>query len=189
MMLVSMMQVKVFLQHRFIGEHYCVLSLWSCTRCTVCSECRKNSSQKIFCFNSCFYIIILQKSDYTSQLNPTNGTSSLRDPSDKDVPKPGPSAGTSSVPPVPQDFSSSVPYPGHHPSHTSVPPLVPPSSATSSPTVPTQAQARSPPDQPKPAEDRLDDTPKVTCHHCSKQFNTKPLLLSRQVKKKKSSRH
>ncbi|XP_024863783.1 zinc finger MYM-type protein 4 isoform X3 [Kryptolebias marmoratus] len=132
-----------------------------------------------FCSYTC--VSTFRKSDYTSQLELTNGNSSLRDPSKKDVPKPGPSAGTSSVPPVPQDFPSSVPYPGHHPSHTSVPPLVPPSSATSSPTTPAQAQARSPPDQPqKPSEDGLGDAPSVTCHQCSKQFNTKPLLLSHQ---------
>ncbi|XP_013865076.1 zinc finger MYM-type protein 4 [Austrofundulus limnaeus] len=132
-----------------------------------------------FCSYDC--VSTFRKSDYTSQLELTNGTSSLRDPSTKDVPKPGPSAGTSSVPPVPQDIPSSVPYSGHHPSHTSVPPLVPPSSATSSPTVPAQSQARSPPDQAqKPSEDGLSNTPKVTCHQCSKRFNTKPLLLSHQ---------
>ncbi|XP_018550686.1 LOW QUALITY PROTEIN: zinc finger MYM-type protein 4 [Lates calcarifer] len=111
----------------------------------------------------------------------SNGTSSLRDPSLKDAPKPGPSAGASSVPPIPQDYPSSVPYPGHHPSHTSVPPLVPPYPAMSSPSVPGQAQAKAPSGQPlKPTEGGHGDASKLTCHQCSKQFNTKPLLFSHQ---------
>uniref|UniRef100_A0A8C2XL09 TRASH domain-containing protein n=1 Tax=Cyclopterus lumpus TaxID=8103 RepID=A0A8C2XL09_CYCLU len=97
------------------------------------------------------------------------------------APKPGPSAGASSVPPIPQDHPSSVPYQGHHHSHTSVPPLVPPCPANSSPSVPGQAQARTPAGQPlKPAEGGPTDTSKLTCHQCSKQFNTKPLLFSLQ---------
>ncbi len=125
---------------------------------------------------------VLQKSGVTSQPDQINGTSSLRDPSLKDAPKPGPSAGASSVPPIPQDNPSSVPYPGHHPSHTSVPPLVPPYPPMSSPSVPGQAQARGAAGQPlKSAEGGLTDTSKLTCHQCSKGFNVKPLLLSNQV--------
>uniref|UniRef100_A0A4W6FBU1 TRASH domain-containing protein n=1 Tax=Lates calcarifer TaxID=8187 RepID=A0A4W6FBU1_LATCA len=115
---------------------------------------------------------------YLSKNNLSNGTSSLRDPSLKDAPKPGPSAGASSVPPIPQDYPSSVPYPGHHPSHTSVPPLVPPYPAMSSPSVPGQAQAKAPSGQPlKPTEGGHGDASKLTCHQCSKQFNTKPLVV------------
>ncbi|XP_039994097.1 zinc finger MYM-type protein 4 isoform X2 [Xiphias gladius] len=132
-----------------------------------------------FCSYDC--VSIYRKSGHPSQLDLTNGTSSLRETSVRDAPKPGPSAGASSVPPIPQDYPSSVPYPGHHPSHTSVPPLVSPYPAMSSPSVPGQAQARAPPGQPlKPKEGGHSDTSKLTCHQCSKQFNTKPLLFSHQ---------
>ncbi|XP_071327127.1 zinc finger MYM-type protein 4-like isoform X2 [Trachinotus anak] len=132
-----------------------------------------------FCSYDC--VSIYRKSGHPSQPDLTNGISSLRDPSIRDTPKPGPSAGASSVPPIPQDYPSSVPYQGHHPSHTSVPPLVPPYPAMSSPSVPGQAQARAPPGQPqKPTEGGHSDASKLTCHQCSKQFNTKPLLFSHQ---------
>ncbi|XP_044023735.1 zinc finger MYM-type protein 4-like isoform X3 [Siniperca chuatsi] len=132
-----------------------------------------------FCSYDC--VSIYRKSGHTSQPDLINGTSSLRDPSFRDVPKPGPSAGASSVPPIPQDCPSSVPYPGHHPSHTSVPPLVPPYPAMSSPSVPGQAQARAPAGQPpKPAEGGPSNTSKLTCHQCSKHFNIKPQLFSHQ---------
>ncbi|KAI3367946.1 hypothetical protein L3Q82_026768, partial [Scortum barcoo] len=132
-----------------------------------------------FCSYDC--VSIYRKSGHTSQPDLINGTSSLRDPSIRDAPKPGPSAGASSVPPIPQDYPSSVPYQSHHPSHTSVPPLVPPYPAMSSPSVPGQAQARAPAGQPlKSAEGGPSDTPKLTCHQCSKHFNTKPLLFSHQ---------
>lgn len=131
----------------------------------------------------CFLSIFLQKSGNTSQPDLTNGTSTLRESSPRDAPKPGPSAGASSVPPIPQEYSSSVPYQGHHPSHTSVPPLVPPYPAMSSPSVPGQTQARAPAGQPlKPAEGGQSDTSKLTCHQCSKLFDIKPLLLSHQVR-------
>ena len=108
-----------------------------------------------------------QKSGNTSQPDLTNGTPALRDP------KAGPSAGASSVPPLPQDHPSSVAFPGHHPSHTSVPPLEPPS----------QAPAKTPAVQPmKPAEGGPKDISKLTCHQCSKEFSTKPLLFSHQVR-------
>lgn len=130
-----------------------------------------------------FHPCLNKKSGHTSQPELINGTSSLREPSSRDAPKPGPSAGASSVPPIPQDYSSSVPYQGHHPSHTSVPPLVPPYPAMSSPSVPGQAQARAPAGQPlKPAEGGPSDPSKLTCHQCSKQFNIKPLLFSHQVR-------
>ncbi|XP_045918869.1 zinc finger MYM-type protein 4 isoform X3 [Micropterus dolomieu] len=126
-----------------------------------------------FCSYDC--VSIYRKSGQTSQPDLLNGTSSLRDPSLRDAPKPGPSAGASSVPPIPQDYPSSVPYPGHHPSHTSVPPLVP------SPSVPGQAQARALAVQPlKPAEGGPSDTSKLTCHQCSKHFDIKPVLFSHQ---------
>uniref|UniRef100_G3PGR1 TRASH domain-containing protein n=1 Tax=Gasterosteus aculeatus aculeatus TaxID=481459 RepID=G3PGR1_GASAC len=120
-------------------------------------------------------------SGITSQPDLINGTSVLKEPSIKEAPKPGPSAGASSVPPVPQGHPSSVPYQAHHLSHTSVPPLVPPYPTMSSPSVPGQAQARAPAGPPlKPAEVGLSDTSKLTCHQCSKRFNTKPLLFSHQ---------
>ncbi|XP_008300129.1 zinc finger MYM-type protein 4-like [Stegastes partitus] len=132
-----------------------------------------------FCSYTC--VSIYRKSGHTSPPDLTNGTSSLRDASIRDAPRAGPSAGASSVPPIPQDYPSSVPYPGHHPSHTSVPPLVTPYQAMSSPSVPGQAQAKPPPGQPqKPADCELGDISKLTCHQCSKQFNSKPLLFSHQ---------
>ncbi|XP_053192108.1 zinc finger MYM-type protein 4 [Scomber japonicus] len=132
-----------------------------------------------FCSYDC--VSIYRKSGHASQADITNGTASPRDPSLRDAPRPGPSAGASSVPPIPQDYPSSVPYPGHHPSNTSVPPLVPPYSAMSSPSVPGQAQARAPSSQPqKPADGGSSEASKLTCHHCIKQFNIKPLLFSYQ---------
>lgn len=125
----------------------------------------------------------LQKSGRSSQPDLINGTSTLREPSLRDVPKPGPFAGASSVPPIPQDYPSSVPYQGHHPSHTSVPPLVPPYPAMSSPSVPGQAQARAPAGHSlRLADCGPTDTSKLTCHQCSKQFNIKPVLFSHQVR-------
>ncbi|XP_034714500.1 zinc finger MYM-type protein 4-like isoform X5 [Etheostoma cragini] len=126
-----------------------------------------------FCSYDC--VSIYRKSGDTSQPDLTNGTSVLRDSSLRDATK------ASSVPPIPQDYPSSVPYPGHHPSHTSVPPLVPHYPTMSSPSVPGQAQARAPADNPlKPAEGGPSDPSKLNCHQCSKQFNTKPLLFSNQ---------
>ncbi|XP_022057327.2 zinc finger MYM-type protein 4 isoform X4 [Acanthochromis polyacanthus] len=132
-----------------------------------------------FCSYSC--VSIYRKSGHTSPPDLTNGTSSLRDSSVRDAPKAGPSAGASSVPPIPQDFPSSAPYPGHHPGHTSVPPLVTPFPPMGSPSVPGQAQAKPPPSQPqKPADSGAADISKLTCHQCVKQFNSKPLLFSHQ---------
>ncbi|KAJ4939911.1 hypothetical protein JOQ06_029347, partial [Pogonophryne albipinna] len=117
-----------------------------------------------FCSYDC--VSIYRKSGNTSQPDLTNGTPALRDP------KAGPSALASSVPPLPQDHPSSVAFPGHHPSHTSVPPLEPPS----------QAPAKTPAVQPlKPAEGGPKDISKLTCHQCSKEFSTKPLLFSHQA--------
>uniref|UniRef100_A0A8D0CYH5 TRASH domain-containing protein n=1 Tax=Sander lucioperca TaxID=283035 RepID=A0A8D0CYH5_SANLU len=136
-----------------------------------------------FCSYDCVstYRVKAPVSGDTSQPDLTNGTSVLRDSSLRDAPKAGPFPGASSVPPIPQDYPSSVPYSGHHPSHTSVPPLVPHYPAMSSPSVPGQAQARAPADHPlKPAEGGPSDPSKLNCHQCSKQFNTKPLLFSNQ---------
>ncbi|KAF1375130.1 hypothetical protein PFLUV_G00236280 [Perca fluviatilis] len=131
-----------------------------------------------FCSYDC--VSTYRKSGDTSQPDLTNGTSVLRD-SLRDPPKAGPFPGASSVPPIPQDYPSSVPYSGHHPSHTSVPPLVPNYPAMSSPSVPGQAQARAPADHSlKPAEGGPSDPSKLNCHQCSKQFNMKPLLFSNQ---------
>ncbi|XP_010774712.1 zinc finger MYM-type protein 4-like [Notothenia coriiceps] len=118
-----------------------------------------------FCSYDC--VSIYRKSGNTSQPDLTNGTPALRDP------KAGPSAGASSVPPLPQDHPSSVAFPGHHPSHTSVPPLEPPS----------QVPAKTPAVQPmKPAEGGPKEISKLTCHQCSKEFSIKPLLFSHQVR-------
>lgn len=126
----------------------------------------------------------LQKTGQPSHPDLTSGTSSLRDPSARDAPKPGPTAGSSSVPPVPQDYPSSAPYSGHHASHSSVPPLAPPSSAMSTPSTPSQTQARATPPQPlRPAEGGARDAFKLTCHQCSKEFSTKPVLFNYQVRK------
>ncbi|XP_041668209.1 zinc finger MYM-type protein 4 isoform X2 [Cheilinus undulatus] len=130
--------------------------------------------------NFCSYDCVTIFRKY-GQPDPVNGTSSLRDPSHKEATKSGPSVGASSVPPIPQEHSSSVPHPGHHPSHSSVPPLVPSYPTMSSPTVPGQSQAKAPSSQPtKPAEGSPGDVSKLTCHQCSKQFNMKPLLFSFQ---------
>ncbi|XP_047466994.1 zinc finger MYM-type protein 4-like isoform X2 [Mugil cephalus] len=123
-----------------------------------------------FCSYAC--VSTFRKSGDTSQSDLINGTSSLRNPSVRETPKPGSSVGASSVPPIPQDYPSSVPYQGHHPSHTSVPPLVPPYPTMSSPSVPGQPL--------KPAEGGLGDSSKLTCHQCSKQFSSKPMLFSHQ---------
>ncbi|XP_036007051.1 zinc finger MYM-type protein 4 isoform X2 [Fundulus heteroclitus] len=135
-----------------------------------------------FCSLAC--VTTYRKSSLSTLPEMTNGTSSPRDPPNKDAPKPGPSTtatGATSVPPIPQDYSSSVPYPGHHPSNTSVPPLVPPHLAVSTPTLPGQAHATSPPEQPlKPVEDGLSDAVKLTCYQCTKKFSHKPLLLTHQ---------
>ncbi|XP_028251240.1 zinc finger MYM-type protein 4-like isoform X2 [Parambassis ranga] len=132
-----------------------------------------------FCSYAC--VSTYRTSGNNSQPDLTNGTSSLRDHSVKDAPKPGPSAGASSVPPIPQDYPSSAPYAGNHPSHTSVPPLVPPYTAMSSPSVPGQAQTRMPASHSvKPAEAGSGDSSKLTCHQCSKSFSSKPLLFSHQ---------
>ncbi|KAM9354882.1 zinc finger MYM-type protein 4-like [Pholidichthys leucotaenia] len=126
-----------------------------------------------FCSYNC--VSIFRKSGHASQPELTNGTSSVRDPALRDAPKQGLSAGASSVPPTPQDYPSSVPY--HHPSHSSVPPLVPPHPAISSPSVPAQGQVGQPL---KPAESRSGDSSRLTCHQCSKQFTSKPLLFCHQ---------
>ncbi|KAM8914597.1 zinc finger MYM-type protein 4-like [Spinachia spinachia] len=132
-----------------------------------------------FCSYDC--VTIYRKSGITSQPDLINGTSVLKEPSIKEAPRPAPSAGASSVPSVPQGHPSPVPYQAHHPSHTSVPPLVPPYPTMSSPSFPGQAQARAPAGLPlKPAQGGPSDTSKLTCHQCSKLFNTKPLLLSHQ---------
>ncbi|TKS86291.1 Zinc finger MYM-type protein 4 [Collichthys lucidus] len=131
-----------------------------------------------FCSYDC--VTVYRKSGHTSQPDLINGTSSLRDLSYRDAPKPGPTAGASSVPPIPQDYPSSVPYQGHHPSHTSVPPLVPPYPAMSSPTVLGQTQTRAPAGQALKLENGLSDNSKLSCHQCSKQFSFKPLLFSHQ---------
>ncbi|XP_062253798.1 zinc finger MYM-type protein 4-like isoform X3 [Platichthys flesus] len=132
-----------------------------------------------FCSYDC--VSIYRKTGHPAQPDLTNGTFSLRDPSIRDAVKLGPSAGASSVPPIPQDYPSSVPYPGHHPSHTSVPPVVPPYMAKSSPSVPGQALTGVPPGQSsKTTEGGHIDTSILTCHQCSKHFSNKPTLFSHQ---------
>ncbi|KAF6729034.1 Zinc finger MYM-type protein 4 [Oryzias melastigma] len=74
-----------------------------------------------FCSYNC--VTTYRKSGPPSQPDLINGTSSSKDPLPKDPSKQGSSAVASSVPPTPQDHSSSVPFPGHHLSHSSVPPL------------------------------------------------------------------
>uniref|UniRef100_A0A667ZTI6 TRASH domain-containing protein n=1 Tax=Myripristis murdjan TaxID=586833 RepID=A0A667ZTI6_9TELE len=127
-----------------------------------------------FCSYDC--VSTYRKMEHAPQPDLMNGTSTFKDPSFRDVSRPGPSVGASSVPPLSKDFSSPMSYPGHHPSHTSVPPLLP-----SYPTVRGQALAKAPPGQhPKPGESSANDPSKLTCHQCSTQFSTKPLLFSHQ---------
>ncbi|XP_023807793.1 zinc finger MYM-type protein 4 isoform X1 [Oryzias latipes] len=132
-----------------------------------------------FCSYNC--VTTYRKSGPPSQPDLSNGTSSSKDPPSKDLSKQGSFAVASSVPPIPQDHSSLVPFPGHHPSHSSVPPLVPPPSAMSSTILPGQTQAISSSAQlPKLAEGGRKDAIKLTCNQCNKHFNTKPLLFSHQ---------
>ncbi|XP_034531021.1 zinc finger MYM-type protein 4-like isoform X2 [Notolabrus celidotus] len=129
-----------------------------------------------FCSYDC--VSIFRKSGQIPPSDPINGTSSLRDPTLREASKSGLSVGAGSVPPIPQEYPSSVPHPGSHPSHSSVPPLVP---SYSSPSAPGQHQAKASSGQPtKPAEAGLGDTSKLTCHQCSKHFNIKPFLFSNQ---------
>ncbi|XP_061751745.1 zinc finger MYM-type protein 4 isoform X1 [Nerophis ophidion] len=127
-----------------------------------------------FCTYEC--VSTFRKSGYT-QLDLMNGKSSPRDASRLL----GPSSRGSSVPPIPQDCSSSAPYPSHHGSNSSVPPLVPPSLAMTSTSIPGQAHPRTPPPQPlRAGEGGNSNSPKVTCHQCTKHFNIKPLLFGHQ---------
>ncbi|KAF3844550.1 hypothetical protein F7725_007713 [Dissostichus mawsoni] len=144
---------------------YCSSSCVELSAAFPCCECKVSAVPQYhlamvdgtirnFCSYDC--VSIYRKSGNTSQPDLTNGTPALRDP------KAGPSAGASSVPPLPQDHPSSVAFPGHHPSHTSVPPLEPPS----------QAPAKTPAVQPmKPAEGGPKDIFKLTCHQCSKDIS------------------
>uniref|UniRef100_A0A8C5E822 Zinc finger MYM-type protein 4-like n=1 Tax=Gouania willdenowi TaxID=441366 RepID=A0A8C5E822_GOUWI len=122
-----------------------------------------------FCSFSCVTI-------YRSEL--TNGTPSLKDPVLTDAPKMGLSSEDSSIPSSHIDSQSSLTYQGSHPSQTSVPPLVSPYTATFSQSLQGQTQTRPPSQSQKPAVGGSSDGPKVTCHQCFKQFNTKPLLFS-----------
>ncbi|XP_077432558.1 zinc finger MYM-type protein 4-like isoform X2 [Vanacampus margaritifer] len=125
-----------------------------------------------FCSYEC--VSTFRKTGHTgSEL--INGKSSPRDAS-----RLGPSSKASSVPPIPQDYPSTAPYPSHHGSNSSVPPLVPPSLGLTSTSVPGQGHPRTPAPAAqslKPAEGGPSDNPKVTCHQCIKQFTTKPLLF------------
>ncbi|XP_068194738.1 zinc finger MYM-type protein 4 isoform X3 [Antennarius striatus] len=132
-----------------------------------------------FCSLDC--VTMFRKSAHSSQPDLINGALTFRESSPKDAPRPGPFAGASSVPPIPQNYPSSVPYQGHHPSHTSVPPLVPPCSAMSSPSTPGQAPLKAPGGQLlKAAEARPVSSSRLTCHLCNKQFSMKPVLFSHQ---------
>ncbi|XP_061699448.1 zinc finger MYM-type protein 4-like isoform X2 [Syngnathoides biaculeatus] len=123
-----------------------------------------------FCSYEC--VSTFRKTGHTGS-DLINGKSSPRDAS-----RFGPSSGASSVPLIPQDYPSSAPYPSHHASNSSVPPLVPPSLGLTSTSGPGQGHPRTPLAQPlKPGEGRPSDSPKVTCHQCTKQFITKPLLF------------
>ncbi|XP_077394442.1 zinc finger MYM-type protein 4-like isoform X2 [Festucalex cinctus] len=123
-----------------------------------------------FCSYEC--VSTFRKTGHTgSEL--INGKSSPRDAS-----RLGPSSRASSVPPIPQDYPSTAPYPSHHGGNSSVPPLVPPSLGLTSTSVPGQGHPRTPAAQSlKPAEGGPSESPKVTCHQCIKQFSTKPLLF------------
>ncbi|XP_061650929.1 zinc finger MYM-type protein 4-like isoform X2 [Phyllopteryx taeniolatus] len=123
-----------------------------------------------FCSYEC--VSTFRKTGHTGS-DLINGKSSPRDAS-----RLGPSSGASSVPPIPQDYPSSAPYPSHHGSNSSVPPLVPPSLGLTSTSAPGQGHPRTPLAQPlKQGEGGASDSPKVTCHQCTKQFITKPLLF------------
>ncbi|XP_056867750.1 zinc finger MYM-type protein 4-like isoform X2 [Takifugu flavidus] len=126
-----------------------------------------------FCSYEC--VLTYRKSGHNSNSDLVNGISPCRDHS---VLRQGSPA--NSLPPVPQDLSS-TPHQGHHPNHTSVPPLVPSCTALSFPSLPGQAQAKAPADVlQKPAEGGASDLSKLTCHQCNKQFTIKPVLFSHQ---------
>ncbi|XP_028293471.1 zinc finger MYM-type protein 4-like isoform X2 [Gouania willdenowi] len=129
-----------------------------------------------FCSFSC--VTIYRKTSHASQSELTNGTPSLKDPVLTDAPKMGLSSEDSSIPSSHIDSQSSLTYQGSHPSQTSVPPLVSPYTATFSQSLQGQTQTRPPSQSQKPAVGGSSDGPKVTCHQCFKQFNTKPLLFS-----------
>ncbi|XP_056152313.1 zinc finger MYM-type protein 4-like [Lampris incognitus] len=133
------------------------------------------------------------KSDLTNGTPTTTSSSSLRDLSHRDTLKMMPSGGTGPAPgSARQELSSSVSLPGRHPSHTSVPPLVPPYPVLSSPSpslspsappgqAQIQTQSRLPPGQClRPRDGGANDSSRLTCHQCVKQFITKPLLFSYQ---------
>ncbi|XP_068607968.1 zinc finger MYM-type protein 4-like [Brachionichthys hirsutus] len=160
------------------GQHILSGAAFPCCRCKISAVPQYHLAMvdgtiRNFCSLDC--VSLFRKSGHDSQPDLINGNLTP-----KDAPKPGPSVGTSSVPPVPQNYPSSVPYQGHHPGHTSVPPLVPPFPAMSSPS-PGQAQLKVSAGQPlKAAEARPIGASKLTCHQCSKQFNIKPVLFSHQ---------
>ncbi|XP_057715372.1 uncharacterized protein LOC130930984 isoform X2 [Corythoichthys intestinalis] len=126
-----------------------------------------------FCSYEC--VSTFRKTGHTGS-DLMNGKSSPRD-----APRIGPTSRASSVPPFPQDYPSSAPCPSHHGSNSSVPPLVPPSVGLTSTSAPGQDHPRTPSSQPiKTGEGRLADSPKVSCHQCTKQILTKPLLFGHQ---------
>ncbi|CAJ1074037.1 zinc finger MYM-type protein 4-like isoform X2 [Xyrichtys novacula] len=132
-----------------------------------------------FCSYDC--VTTFRKSGQIPPQEPINGTSPLRDVSFREASKSGLSVGVSSVPPIPQEQPSSVPHPGHHPSHTSVPPLASSYPAMSSPSVPGQPQVKASTSHPvKLSEGGSGDISKLTCHQCSRQFKMKPVLFCHQ---------
>ncbi|CAL8285683.1 unnamed protein product [Lota lota] len=156
-----------------------------------CSQCNLNKVPQYhlatsdghirnFCSYECVSVFRSKKEDNSSQPNVVNGATSspsysTSQPSLTDGPLPGPVSRPES--PVPR-LDRSLPrvtYPSAHSRVTSVPPLEPTYSDLASqahlarPSSPGHALTQAPPTHRQ-----------LTCHQCSKRFDTKPLLFSYQ---------
>ncbi|KAK0132547.1 Zinc finger MYM-type protein 4 [Merluccius polli] len=156
-----------------------------------CSQCNLNkvpqyhlatADGKIrnFCSYECVSVFRIKKGESISQPNPVNGTTSSpsyssSQPSLTDGPLPGPVRGAESPAPAHGRALPLVASPSPHHSVTAVPPLEPPYSdlASQAPLAPPSS----------PGHALTQTTPphrQLTCHQCSKLFDTKPLLFSYQ---------
>ncbi|CAL8271511.1 unnamed protein product [Merluccius merluccius] len=162
-----------------------------------CSQCNLNkvpqyhlatADGKIrnFCSYECVSVFRIKKGESISQPNPVNGTTSSpsyssSQPSLTDGPLPGPVRGAESSAPAHGRALPLVASPSPHHSVTAVPPLEPPYSdlASQAPLAPPSS----------PGHALTQTTPphgQLTCHQCSKLFDTKPLLFSYQYKAQKN---
>ena len=171
--------------------YYPVMVYWPQTALDVISIAQLRNCNILNCFTPMgwahFYCCfgISQKGESISQPNPVNGTTSSPSyssshPSLTDSPLPGPVRGAESPAPLALPFGRALPLvasPSPHHSVTAVPSLEPPYSdlASQAPLAPPSS----------PGHALTQTTPQhrqLTCHQCSKQFDTKPLLFSYQVR-------